>query len=138
MQYELPRYIEEEAKVAGPLSMKQFIMLFMGFLVCAALFIFFKTGIAIFLSVIVMTGIGIAAIGKMNGRPLSELILASLKYLWNPKIYVWHRDTPRTEAFFREATRQKQEEKMVIEKKVVTGNTLSEIAHDLDAKDTAA
>src|SRR3989344_1571102 len=100
MRYEVPQYIEEEAKIAGPFSLKQFVILFLGFLICTSFFVFFTFGTALFLTVIFMTGLIFLLLGKFNGRPIINALGSALRHLWLPKIYVWQRKNVASQEVF--------------------------------------
>lgn len=135
MRYELPRYIEEEAKIAGPLSVKQFFIFLGGGIACALYFYFLKVQVAFPLSVITLGGLGAVVFGKYKGRPISGLIISVLKYVWFPHTYVWEKPDVRQQDLFRE-TRKVQEEHQEVsqESKVVTPERLRDIAQELDKK----
>jgi hypothetical protein len=111
MQYEVPQYIEEEAKIAGPFNIKQFFILFGGILVCAVFFSIFKAKLAIFLSLIVLGSATALMLGKYNGRKLSDIALAAIKHLWIPKTYVWSKKQIQGQDIFIEEQRQAAAEK---------------------------
>lgn len=106
MQYEVPQYIEEEAKIAGPFNIRQFFILFGGILVCFAFFSMFKAGMAAVLSVIVLGGTTALMIFKYNGRRLSEIVVAAIKHLWIPKTYIWHKSQIKSQDIFIEEQRK--------------------------------
>ena len=136
MQYEVPQYIEEEARIAGPFNIRQFFILFGGILFCAVFFSMFKFGMALFLSVIVLGATTALMLGKYNGRKLSEIILAAIKHVWIPKTYVWHKQQINTQDIFIEEQRRIMIEKPKQEQtsKIFSSEQLQEIAKGLDQK----
>jgi predicted transcriptional regulator len=93
MQFPVPQFTDVEDKIIGPLTVKQF-------------GIIFATGVIIFLgysatkSVLVLVFLfvlfGIPALGlafaKINGRPLYNTIGNFVKFLSSPKILIFHKE----------------------------------------------
>lgn len=135
MRYELPRYIEEEAKIAGPLSVKQFFIFLGGGIACALYFYFLKTQIAIPLAMITLGGLVFVVFGKYKGRPVSGLIVSMLKYIWFPHTYVWEKTNIRQQDLFRETRKvQEQQHEEIQEHVNTTPEQLRDIAKQLDQK----
>jgi hypothetical protein len=134
MQYEVPQYIEEEAKIAGPFNIKQFFILFGGVLFCAIFFSTFKFGTALVLSIIVLGSVTALMLGKLNGRKLSDIAWAALKHLWIPKTYVWHKATIKPQDIFKEEQRREEVKQIKNEpiSKSFTLEQLKELAKHLD------
>lgn len=95
MQFQVPQFIEIEDKIIGPLTLKQFLYLAAAGGIGFMLFFVLQT----WLWVIVMGVVGIfafaAAFIKINGRPMPIIMLAALKYVWQPKLYLWQREAVR-------------------------------------------
>jgi len=92
MQFQVPQFIELEDKIVGPLTLKQFFFVagagFSSFL----LFFVFQTWLwLIFTAVLGTLGVSFAFI-KFNGRSMLITILAALKYFWQPRFYLWHKE----------------------------------------------
>ena len=89
-----PQFIEREAKIIGPLSVRQaayvgvplLISFALWFVIAADYFILF---VAI---VLLLQGAGIVlAFGKVEGKTIPEVIMNVLFFLSKPKTYVWRR-----------------------------------------------
>ncbi len=91
MQYLVPKFIEREPKIVGPLRFKQLLFLGGGSLLIFV-FYFFLPGFAFWAMAIV---IAIVAMGlaflRPNNRPLSVFFKNVFKYIIGPKIYLWKR-----------------------------------------------
>jgi len=137
MQYEVPQYIEEEAKIAGPFNIRQFFTLFGGVLICFVFFSMFKVGTAAVLSVIVLGGTTALMLMKYNGRKLSDIAVAAIKHIWIPKTYVWHKDQIKSQDIFVEEQRKKIIEEPVKPQinKTFSPEQLKELAKGLDTKE---
>lgn len=135
MRYEVPQYIEEEAKIAGPFNLKQFVILFFGFLICASFFVFFKAGTAVFLTVIFMTTLVFLLLGKYNGRPIIDTLTSALRHVWLPKIYVWRKPSVGSQEVFVEQAKTVIMEEPEEEKpkpKVFSATELKQLSQELD------
>ncbi|PIT92715.1 MAG: hypothetical protein COU08_00945 [Candidatus Harrisonbacteria bacterium CG10_big_fil_rev_8_21_14_0_10_42_17] len=98
MQFQVPQFIESEAKIVGPLTLKQF--LFIGSGVGLSIFFFFVLDFIFFimLSLLVLGITGSLAFVKYNGQPLPTMIKSALKFLWNPHFFVWKPGKPGSES----------------------------------------
>lgn len=93
MEFKVPKFIEREAKIAGPLTLKQFLFLAFGFFACIALYYLLGKNLAktILISTPVMAIAFSFAFVQIEGRPLPTVILNFLKYNVAPKMYLWQR-----------------------------------------------
>lgn len=91
MKYVVPKFIERESKVIGPLSLKQFAYVGAAGVIC--FIIYFSAPIQYFIiSVIVLGSISVAlAFLKINGRPIPVIIKNAVRFLIGPKEYLWER-----------------------------------------------
>lgn len=91
MQFQVPQFIDVEDKIIGPLTLRQFIYLAVAGGFSFILFFALQT----WLWIIATTILGLIAAAfsfiKMNGRSLGLLLIAALKYAWQPKFYLWRR-----------------------------------------------
>lgn len=107
--FQVPQFIDVEDKVVGPLTLRQFL-----FVALAAVIIFLSKSIFAFwlwimLSIVVgCLGIALAFV-KVNGQPLSKVVLNGIKYLIRPRLYVWQRGEIKRKVY--ETDRQKEEKK---------------------------
>src|SRR4029078_12705689 len=90
MRYQVPQFIEVEDKIFGPLTLKQFIYLAGGAGISLIAFVGLKLYIAIFIIIPVMSLSAALAFYKINNKPLIVIIEAAVKYILNPKLYIWH------------------------------------------------
>ncbi|MGB3988198.1 MAG: PrgI family protein [Minisyncoccales bacterium] len=91
MRFKVPQYIEHEAKIFGPLTFRQFVVV--GFAGLIVLVLFFAIGDNFFLwliisGIIVGTSLSLVFI-KVEGMSLIALIGKSIGFFTKPKIYVW-------------------------------------------------
>lgn len=91
MQYLVPKFIEREPKIVGPLRFKQLLFLGGGGLLIFVIYFFLPSSafwVAIIIVAIVATSL---AFLRPNNRPLSVFIKSIFKYIVGPKIYLWKR-----------------------------------------------
>jgi hypothetical protein len=89
MQFQVPQFIETEAKIVGPLTMKQFF--FVGGAAALVVFFYFSLPFFVFivLSFIVFSLAIALAFMKYNGQPLPTVLKSAFFYFWNPRFYIW-------------------------------------------------
>lgn len=91
MQFQVPQFIEHEAKIIGPFTFTQFI--YIGFAGAAAFFLYFILPISFFFIVAIIlgaVGFGLAFI-KVAGKSLPFLLLDIFNFSISPKTYIWKR-----------------------------------------------
>ncbi|MFA5714161.1 MAG: hypothetical protein WC998_00290 [Candidatus Paceibacterota bacterium] len=94
MQYRVPQFIEHEAKILGPLNIKQSLMV--GGSLAACFFLYFmvgQTNFFLFLIIAAFITGGALAISftKIEGLELPTVIKNWINYNVNPKIFLWRR-----------------------------------------------
>lgn len=92
MPFTVPKFIEREARIVGPLTLKQFAFLAISGAIC--LYSYFKTPFFIFLlSLIFIGGGGIAlAFVKIGGIPLSTILVNFFKFRFSQKKFIWKKE----------------------------------------------
>lgn len=95
-QFQIPQFIEEEAKIVGPLTIKQFIYIAIAGGLSFALFYVFTFILWLLISIILLGSATALAFVKINGLSLPEVLTAGFSYLWKPRRYVWQRAMQQT------------------------------------------
>ena len=116
--YQVPQFIDIEAKIIGPLTLKQFLYLAMGGVILFFAYFFVKFWLFAMLAIII-GGISLAfAFLKIHGRPFSFFVINFFKFVFRPKIYLW----------------QKEQEKQTanVEPKIPLGKKLSDLSSKLN------
>lgn len=91
MQFQIPQFIEVEAKIVGPLTLKQFMYLAAAGGISFASFFIFQTFLFVLITMFVgVIGIALAFI-RYNGQPLPKIILFAFGFFWKPRLYIWQR-----------------------------------------------
>lgn len=89
MQFQVPQFIETEDRIIGPLTLKQFGFIAVGFGISLFLFYFLSLLLWIALIVFINTITISFAFIKINGIPLPQIAVAAIGYFWKPKFYLW-------------------------------------------------
>lgn len=91
MQYIVPKFIERESKIVGPLTFKQFIIIAITGGIC--LFLFFSVPFSVFIMIsIILGGISLSlAFLKVDGISLPTILGHFLTFSVSPKIYIWRK-----------------------------------------------
>jgi hypothetical protein len=89
MQFQVPQFIETEDRIIGPLTLKQFGFIAVGFGISFFLFFFLSLWLWLLLALpINIISLSFAFI-KINGIPLPQVAMAAMGYFWKPKFYLW-------------------------------------------------
>ena len=91
-QFTVPKFIEHEAKIIGPLTFKQFVFVGIAGAVCFALyFTLGKTNFFLFVLVsgLLMAGGFALAFLKSGGRSLPTVLKNFFSFSMSTKIYLW-------------------------------------------------
>jgi hypothetical protein len=127
--FQVPQFIDIEDKIIGPLSLRQFLIL-VG--TAALVFLSFKV-LEVWLWIIVgglIGALGIAlAFLKINGQNFSRVAVNFLRYMINPRLYVWQRSGENKVLIKQQPKIIKKEE---TEKKRLSPSELGEMAKKLD------
>ncbi len=91
MQFQVPQFIETEDKIVGPFSLRQFLYLAAGGGLIFVLFFFLKLTLWVIVAVIIGALSAALALIKVNGRPLTKVLMAAIGFYWKPKMYLWQR-----------------------------------------------
>ena len=95
MQFQVPQFIETEDKIVGPLTLRQFLYIAAAGGVSALFYFTLQVWLWFLFSLpLFAIAAGLAFI-KVNGRPLSRIILSGTNFYWRPQTYVWQPENPR-------------------------------------------
>ena len=127
--FQVPQFIDIEDKIIGPISLRQFIILVV---TVAIVFMLFKI-LQIWLRIIVGGSIGALGMAlaflKINGQNFSRVALNFLRYMINPRLYVWQRSGEKRTLVKEQPKIVKKEETT---KKRLSTSELEEMAKKLD------
>lgn len=132
MEFTVPQFIEHEAKVIGPFTFKQFIVVGAAGIVC---FIFYlKTPFYVFLPVSVIIGGGALAITflKLEGRSPLIVLKNFMFYSISPKIYLWKRKIIASQVIKKEVVEEAVKEEPTL--RIVKKSKLKELATKVETR----
>lgn len=107
MRFTLPQFIEQETKIIGPLTFRQFVFVA---LAIATLFVFYLLmPFAVFVVILVLLGGGGALLSflKIDGIPLYSILLGFIRFGTISKIYVWRSKERGKIDFYKEEMKKK-------------------------------
>lgn len=102
MRFTVPKFIEHEAKIVGPLTFKQFI--FIGVAGAIGFILYFTVPLSIFLIASLILGGGAMALAflKIGGRSLPIILGNFLKFSISPKMFIWRKTEAPIKVFKKE------------------------------------
>jgi len=89
VEFIVPKFIERELRIIGPITFKQFIHLAIAGAICFV--IYFIAPRPVFWVAVVFLGGGSFALAflKVEGRPVVLRVFNFFKFLFSPKLYIW-------------------------------------------------
>ena len=121
-QFQVPQFIEYEAKLIGPFTVRQSvslggagILIFISWSVLEK-FLFFPVAFLISTFAILFTFI------KINGRPLSSFFTSFFSFFISPQLYIWQkqkRKIKENEKFVKEGGDEKGETKKITKEQII-------------------
>lgn len=119
-QITVPQFIENEDKILGPITVRQFGILFSGGVLIFVAFKMFDFFVFIFVAVLIVALSGTLAFLKVNGRPVHFFLFNIVQTMRNPSVRVWKKDLNRTDIAAMHAV-QREREKTAEAAKVAKG-----------------
>lgn len=110
MRFTVPKFIEHEAKIVGPLTFKQFI--FIGVAGAIGFILYFTVPFSIFLIASLILGGGAMALAflKIGGRSLPTILGNFLKFSISPKMFIWRKIKAPIKVFKKKEVKKKEVE----------------------------
>ena len=99
-QVTVPQFIDNEDKILGPITVRQFVIMFVAAIILFAFFKFADFSIFLFACIVVGGGATITAFVKINGQPFHYFLLHIVETLQRPSLRVWRRSTKKDTATF--------------------------------------
>lgn len=91
-QFQIPQFIDVESKIAGPLTMRQFLYLAGAGGISFITFFLFQTWLWFMVTLVSVTIAAALAFIRYNSQPLPKIIFYAFGYFWKPKLYIWKRE----------------------------------------------
>lgn len=123
--YVIPQFIDVEARVIGPVTVRQFITLVVAFVIVAIEYAMFDMSLFLVLAFFTLGGAGILAFFKVNGAPFHIFVLNIVSVLRHPAIRVWRKE-PKDFVIVKELASALPEEQK-IPRKVFSTSRLGEL-----------
>ena len=89
--FQVPQFIEEKAKIIGPLTLSQFFYLAGAAAVSFASFYLFTFFLWLLVTIIVGGVAGTLAFGRVEGQEMPKVARAALGFFIRPRTYTWQR-----------------------------------------------
>lgn len=133
MRFTVPKFIEHEAKIVGPLTFKQFAFIGFAGSVCFALY--FIAPFSIFILACLILGGGSVALAffKIGGRSLSTVTGHFLKFSVSPKMYIWKKSGVPMKIFKKKEVKKKKEEEE-LPLKIAANSQLKKLRTQIETK----
>lgn len=96
MQFHVPQFIEEEDKIFGPLTLKQFIYVIGGIGAGVVFWSVFPPLVAVVVTIPVSGLAVMLAFYPVNSRPFSHVLESAIKYFMTDKLYLWRKEKRAT------------------------------------------
>lgn len=135
MEYTVPQFTEYEAKIFGPFTFKQFVIVMAAAIVC--FIVFFKTPWYVYIPVWMIVGGGAVGLTflKIGGRSPAIIIKNFFFFSLSPKIYLWKRKVISPQIIRKEEKQIKPvEEKEESKLKVIKRSRLNELYTHIETK----
>lgn len=111
-QFVVPQFIDSEPKLLGPITARQFVILFATTLLCALLKVLLPFW-GFIVATVIFAGMGLTlAFVKINGQSFHYFLLNIVQTMRKPKIRVWNKNL--SDDYLRQFIQK--EEKVVVEK----------------------
>lgn len=139
-EYNVPQFVETEAKILGPFTIRDFFILLGAFLISALFFFLFQLWLAVILASIVLGGSVALLVVRINGRPLYTVAISALRFFWSPRLYLWQKPGIKAEEMLQERPIEKKAEsaaELKEERKTpqqLTPEEIRKLAEKLDVK----
>lgn len=134
MNFQVPQFIEHEAKVVGPFTLKQF--MFVGVAGGVCLILYFSAPRAFFvLGCIILGGISLAlAFLKVGGRPLPTYLKNSFVFLLKPRVYLWQQKEMLGVKIIKEEKKKEEEVEGGVELKIAERSRLKSLSTKVETR----
>lgn len=128
---QVPQFIDMEAKIIGPLTLRQFLFIAAGGGLIFGLSFILQTGLLIIVGLFIAALSIALAFVKINEQPLYKVIINAFKFYISPRLYTWKRQ-PKS----KELTKPIKPivEKPKTQQKRLTPEELQKIAEELENK----
>jgi hypothetical protein len=127
-QFVVPQNIDSEPKLLGPITPRQFLIIFAAVLFCALLKALLSFALFVAASIPVAIIALVVAFVKINGQSFHYFVLNIIQTFKKPKVRVWQKNL--TDDYLRQFTQKevKKEEQKFVRKEFVGKSRLNELS----------
>lgn len=127
-QFVVPQNIDSEPKLLGPITPRQFLIIFAAVLLCALLKVLLSFALFIAASIPIAIIALVIAFVKINGQSFHYFILNIIQTLKKPKVRVWQKNL--SDDYLRQFTQKevKKEEEKFVRKEFIGKSRLNELS----------
>lgn len=129
-QFQVPQFIEYEARLIGPLTLKQTALLGMGAAILFVLWFIVVKWLFFLLAFPLALLMLLLGFMKINGRPLLDFIGSFFSFFISPQLYIWQKRKEMMEKISKK--KQKEIQKFTGPTLEVTKEGIRELAKRLD------
>ena len=136
MQFTVPKFIEREAKIVGPLTFKQFLIIGIAGGIVLLLYFVLPQAPLIIAAILLIGGALVLIFVKIQGRSILVLLKDFFMFSSSPKLYIWERKDlpPKFLKLKKEKKLKPGKEKEKASDIVVTGGKLRGVSTQLETK----
>ena len=134
-KYIVPQFIDVENKILGPITVRQFITVAVGFVLIFASYKLADFTLFLFLTAVIILASIVVAFVKFNGLPFHIFLLNMVGTYKKPMLRVWLKEEYKLEKQSKRSKRKDEKEeqkKYFVPKKSFSSEKLSELALIID------
>ncbi|MFZ2038892.1 MAG: PrgI family protein [Minisyncoccia bacterium] len=131
MEFQVPQFIEVEARIFGPFTIKQFVYLAGG--VGSIFFIYYFVQSIIWAIILSLPIVALAlalAFYRINNRPFAIVLEDAFKYFVSSKLYIWRRTAKKISEISPLVSPEQKDGAISVPK--MSGSRLRELSWSLD------
>lgn len=132
MRFKVPKDVDIEDRIVGPLTIKQLGWLGGGFLICIAIWQLADVQLAVFLGIIIMSCCAAFAFLKPYNQSLIAFCGSIIVFVTKPKQYLWRRigfNFPKS----KQTENKKDKDMLIIVKKGFPSKDVKDLAETIDS-----
>lgn len=132
MRFTVPQFIEQETKIVGPFTFKQFIFVAMAGTACFILY--HSVSFTIFLIASLFLGVTslVLAFLEIGGRSFPVILNSFLKFNLMPKMYIWKKSEMPIKIIKKEIKKEEKEERISL--KINKNSQLKKLKTEIETK----
>ena len=134
MEFSIPQFIEQESKIVGPFTFKQFAFVGTAAATCLLLFFILPFYIFVILAIFLIGGAFALSFVKIQGIPLPTVFKNFLFFSLKPRIFLWKKKPTPPVLIKAPSPKIEEEEEDRTALKTVRNSRLKDLATRLETK----